>query len=350
MKTITTALLALTAPVVLTANSLTVSIDSLTDPTTFEVAPGSSIDFRYAELIGASANTATHILIEGLIPLEDGGLSYASPYVAVNSGTGAEEDSGIVLMDLPQAVTVPEGSVSSPIVGIIERPQSWDNYTPVLPQSTLGGASGDGSFATEGSLELTLVRGADTFTGTATYTVVDTSTIELDPFTLVNGGTSSTQLSGATLVRDGSVFSGVVTNQEASAPFDSLMFKVVLSGIPDVDGDQIPDIVDDSVEAGGLIVGEFNFTALGYVDGITPDWGYSFVYNYVYVTLDPWFYQFYVGWMYLVDTPSPTARWFYSPDPDLGWMYVEDSWNGGYLKQIVGPDTGVFVPNGFFTP
>ena len=90
-------------------------------------------------------------------------------------------------------------------------------------------------------------------TGTTTYTVVDEETIVIEPFTIsVNAGVSY-DLSGATLLRDDSVFYGTITNLSNGAQYDSLIFSIALTDIPDLDSDGIPDITDSEITASGFI-------------------------------------------------------------------------------------------------
>lgn len=325
-KTTFTLCLTVIAGSPLFSDQLTVSINAFGDPTTFEISEGSSLDLRVRELLpAAGANASTHVLVEGLSPLEDGTLVYASPYQGINADNGEIQDAGVLYLNMPEEASLPAGTVSSPIVGVLQRAGSWDDYGWTAPATSLGGSSGASEYA-EGTLSLTLLRDAESFTGTAAYTVVDTDTIELDPFTLTKDGASSYDLSGTTLLRDGNRFYGTVTNLSDGAAYDSLLFEIELLDIPDLDSDGIPDISDDSVE-GGLPVGEWTRLDFGWVYGWTQDWGVSTYMSYVYVPFYPYVYQVDLGWIYHFSS-NGTDHYFY--DWDLGFILINEGFGGYY--------------------
>lgn len=311
----------------LIGEQLTVSIDSFGDPTSFSITESSSLSLRVSELVAApGTNASTHVLVEGLSPLEEGTLIYASPYQGINSANGEVQDLGVVYLEMPEAATLPAGTVSSPIVGVLQRTGSWSDYSVNMPSSSLGGASGASTYES-GTLDLTLVRGSETFTGSTAYTVVDEDTIELEPMTLAKDGASSIDVSGATLMRDGSQFSGTVTNLSPGAAYDSLLFAIRLTDIPDLDSDGIPDISDGAVEGGGLTVGEWQRLDFSWVFGLDADWGISTYMGYVYVKFYPYVYQVDLGWLYHFGANGDN-HYFY--DWDLGWLLINEGFGGFY--------------------
>jgi hypothetical protein len=316
------------APLPLIGEQLTVSIDAFGDPTTFSITEGNTLNLRVSELMPApGTNASTHVLVEGLSPLEEGTLVYASPYQGINSSNGEVQDTGVVFLEMPEAATLPAGTVSSPIVGVLQRAGSWNDYSLSLPTTSLGGASGASTYDS-GSLDLTLVRGAETFTGSTTYTVVDEDTIELEAMTLVKDGGTSIDVSGAMLLRDGLQFAGTVTNLSPGAAYDSLLFAVRLTNIPDLDSDGIPDISDDSVEPVGLVVGDWNRLDFSWVYGFDPDWGVSTYMGYVYVPFYPYVYQVDLGWLYLFSS-NGNDHYFYSWDLE-SFILINEGFGGFY--------------------
>jgi hypothetical protein len=193
-----------------------------------------------------------------------------------------------------------------------------------FPETSVGGSSGPGDYAS-GTLDLSLTKGAEQFNGTASYEVVDEDTIELDDFSLTKSGPVTYNLSGTTLLRDGNRFYGTVTNLTAGAAYESLLFEIQLTGIPDADLDGIPDI-SDSVISGGLVVGQWSMTPLGYMYGADAQWAYSYYMGFMTMNM-PWVYQASFGWMYFYQAvPAEDAYWFYSPT--LGWVYTKSTWGG----------------------
>lgn len=324
------------------ADQLTVSIDAFGFPGGgFSITEGSTLELLVAELVpAAGTNESTHILIESLSPLEPDTLNFASPYSGINVTTGATQDVGMLYLQMPQGASLPEGTVASPIVGVVERAGSWMDLT--FPQTSVGGASGPGDYAS-GSLELSLTKGLEEFNGAATYEVLDQDTIRLDEFTLTKSGPVTYTLSETTLLRDGSRFYGTVTNMTAGAAYESLLFEIELTNIPDADTDGIPDISDDVID-GGLVVGQWSMTSMGYMYGANADWGYSYYMGFMEMSL-PWVYQASFGWMYLYDADLSTdVVWLYSPT--LGWIYTKTTWGGKFLVN----DGGGWLANHFLKP
>jgi len=342
---------ALTFPILLlTAETMSVSVESFMEPTGFSITEGDDLDLRFSELASPDSNAGTHILLESLSPLAEGSSVYASPYYGLEVASGDIQDEGVVYLDMPVNVELPEGSVSSPIVGIVERSGGWDNFAPNSPASSVGGAEGEGDYENN-SIVLSLVRDSETFSGAVNYTVIDEDTLELDPFSLTKDGTETIELSGATLIRDGNIFSGSVTNLGPDALYDSLLFTIRLADIPDVDNDGVPDISDSEITDSGLVVDDWNTTTFGFVYGLTSDWGWSFVFGYVYVPFEPFLFHPHFGWMAQVEAFENTEtsgfnRWFVSLE-EFGWMFVQDNNGGWFQRNVTGSD---FVWDNFHEP
>jgi hypothetical protein len=330
------------------AQQLTVSIGAFGDPADFMITEGSNLSLRVTELVPApGTNNSTHVLVEGLSPLEADSMVYASPYRGINSTTGDEQDVGVLYLEMPESAALPAGTVSSPIVGVLQRAGPWSNQGLVIPTTSIGGASGASGYDSGAmTMSLTLERGAETFTGTTNYTVVDTNSLEIEPFTLVKDGATSYQLSGAKLMRDGGRFYGTLTNQSAGAGYDSLLFSVELSNIPDVDMDGIPDIVDDSISAVELVPGEWVRLPIGLVYGITGTWGASDELGVVYTGELPFYFSFAAnGW---VTAHQYTGEGHWLHHMDKGWIYVLEGAGGWYWGFPTGSGEGAW--NHFFQP
>jgi hypothetical protein len=328
----------------LMADQMTVSIDGFGAPGGgFSITETSDLSLLVSELVPADGtNQSTHILIESLSPLEPDTLNFASPYSGINVNTGATQDVGVLYLQMPSGSTLPEGTVASPIVGVVERAGSWMDLT--FPETTVGGSSGPGTYAS-GTIDLSLTKGLEQFNGAVAYTVVDEDTIDLEPFSITKSGPVTYDLSGTTLLRDGSRFYGTVTNLSAGAAYESLLFEIQFTGIPDADMYGIPDISDSEI-GGGLVVGQWSMTSLGYMYGSNADWGYSYFLGFLDMNL-PWVYQASFGWMYFYDAvPSEGAYWFYSPT--IGWIYVKG--NGGGKFQTNDGGGGGWISNNFLKP
>lgn len=100
-----------------------------------------------------------------------------------------------------------------------------------------------------------------------------------------------------------------------------------------------------SGETGGLPVGEWTRTAIGWVFGLTPDWGISTYIGYVYMANYPYVYQLHTDWIYHVGTSNEVEHVFY--DWELGWMLASES-NGGwyfaFTEDIQQGEWGRFPP------
>jgi hypothetical protein len=317
-----------------TGEQLQVSIEAFSDPTAFTISGGSNLDLRVSELVpAAGSNTSSHVLIDGLMPLDEETLVYSSPYRGIDASTGEEQDSGLVYLDLPETATLPEGTVSSPIVGVLQRAGSWSEFALQIPTTSVGGASGESQYDGT-SLSLTLERDGELFTGSTAYTVLDENTIDLEPFTLVKDGVTSYDFSGVTLLRDGDRFYGSITNLSTDAAYDSLLFSVSLTDIPDLDSDQIPDISDPEVDGGGVVSlwsgldpanaeGD-KLAGIGWIN----DLNYPFVWHYSIG-----------GYLYVLDEFS-SLNSIYAWDYVNGfWVWTSDFW-GGWHANLDDPSYG----------
>lgn len=318
--------LILAAP--LAAEQLTVAFSGFAQPQGFNIVEGATLDLRVIEQVPApgGTNASTHVLIEGLSPVEEGSLTYASPYRGINSTSGEEQDLGVLYLNLPEGAALPEGTVSSPIVGVVQRSGSWPS--PFTPETALGGAAGSSDIA-ENTIEASVIKGGTTFTGSIPYTVIDTDTIELDPFTLSSGpGGETLNLSGATLVRDGLRFYGTVTNLGDGAAYDALFYSMEFRDIADADSDGIPDLTDDAVAPGGLLVDQWQDLGFSWVYGLTPEWGLSSYMEYIFVPFaPPYIYQSNLEWLYLFSSNGEEHILY---DWELGWILTNEGFGGFY--------------------
>ncbi|HSH09497.1 MAG TPA: hypothetical protein VK995_03865 [Oceanipulchritudo sp.] len=313
------------------ASEMTVSIEGFADPTTFMITETSDLTLRVTELVPASGtNVSTHMLIEGLSPLEEGTSVYASTYSGINVDSGAVQDVGILYLDMPAGSGIPEGTVVSPIVGVVQRTGAWSGFSLTYPSTSVGGSSDPSASYQSGTISMTLIRDQETFIGSTSYTVVDQDTMTLEPFILTKDGTTSYNMSATTMTRDGDRFYGTLTNLSQGAAYDSLLFSIKFTGIPDLDKDGIPDISDSEVVA-GLVIGDWNLTEIGWVYGYTPEWGYSLFMGFVYMDL-PWIYQIYHGWNYLSSSfpLTPQGLGFFMYNVNDSWIYTQDNYGGFY--------------------
>jgi len=329
------------------AGSGSAEIRSFMSVSDFSVV-SSNVDFRFAELVGPSdSNTATHMLIDGLVAVSDGSSVVTSNYRAVDIADGSVQDVGRIYLTLPAQSA--SAGVSSPIVGIVARTGGWDGYTTTSASaSTIGDSAGSISYdADSDSISFSLVRGSQTFTGSTTYTVIDDMTLKLDALTL-SDGSSSYDFYSSVLNYSGADFYGVLDSMDLAASYDSLMFSIGLSGLPDLDQDSIPDITDPSIQSSTgveLVVGEWreNAANLGWLKGLTTDWGSSFVYGYVYVPRFPWVYIYGYGWGYFGGRVG-TNVWLYNTSD--GWIVANDDHTGWYQYQT---SPGVWLWGNFIT-
>lgn len=288
------------------------------------------LEFRFAPMAGAAAaGDATHVLLRGLRALDAGSDVYESGYEAINLGAGTRLDVGTVYMQLPET-SLPENSVASPIVGVIRREGSWDDFGPQTPQTTIGGASGVSTYdpAAE-TMSLSLSRNGQTISGTVRYTVVDTETLVLEaPIALTAAG-DTYNFHQAVLYREGGRFYGALQSADLSVDYDSLLFAVELSGFPDVDGDGIPDIVDPDAAFPplDLEVGTWVWDPrIGYLRAANERWAESRQLGWVYYEAFPWVYHVDLGWIGyvrndIVSNPEGTQWTYYQQDGYFIWFW-----------------------------
>lgn len=339
----------LLAPVLNAAQSFTAGIEPFRSLTSFDSVL-MDLEFRVAPMAGtASAGEATHVLLRGLRALDAGSDVFESGYEAINLDAGTRLDVGTVYMQLPDT-TLPEGSVASPIVGVIRREGSWDGFGPQTPNTTIGGASGTSTYNPDTeTMSLNLSRNGQAITGTVNYTVVDTETLVLEaPVTLTADG-NTYNFHEAVLFREGGRFYGALQSADLSVDYDSLLFAVELSGFPDVDGDGIPDIVDPDATFPplDLDVGEWVWDPrIGYLRAANDRWAESSQLGWVYYEAFPWVYHLDLGWIGYVrhDTvanPEGTQWtyfqqngyfvWFWStPEEAQSFFFYSDSSASGW--------------------
>lgn len=323
----------------LSAQSVTVSVNAFGDPASFTFSGSNSLDLRVAELIPASGtNTSTHVLVESLTPLEEGQPVYTSTYQGINASTGAVQDAGVLFMTLPLDTALPVGTVASPIVGVIQRAGSWADYGLQVPSSSIGGASGSSTIGGS-SIGLNLSRGSEAFTGEVAFTIVNSDEVQFEPFTVTKDGATSYSLSGGTLMRDGNRFYATVTNLSAGAAYDSLIFELEMTNISDVDGDGIPDLVDTAISGTGtpvLVPGEYVQFPFGQVFGITQTRGTTSYMGDVFLD-----YYNQGGFLYQADLQYFVVYYSYGQNHffysyTLGWIWTSEVFGGWYYNYATG--------------
>ena len=333
----------------LCADQLTVTIDGfgVPDETLFKITETETLSLRVSELVPSDGpNSSTHMLIEGLSPLEDGTLVYASTYAGINVDSGETQDSGVLYLEMPEGSGLPEGTVASPIVGVVQRSGGWDDYSLSFPPTSVGGSAGSGDYDT-GSISLSLSRNSDLFTGTATYAVLDADTLTIEPFTLSENAGLSYDMSGATLIRDGGKFVGTLTNLSNGAVYDSLIFALELTDIPDVDLDGVPDISDDSIEAGdNTFITWFN-------QGDSTTLQYD---NTLAIDADQWHWSYYFKGMFHAPSVAETTIWmrefgsFFYFAVDSGLGSPAGVWTYGFDFPVDGSGTWTWIAGNNFAP
>jgi hypothetical protein len=321
----------------LSASEMTVKIHPFSIPGTFNFVD-SDVGFLFSEMASAGAeNNATHMLIEGLIPIEAGSNIVASSYKAIDLSSGSIQDVGMVMLTLPAGAQPPSGSVASPIVGIVQRQGAWSNFNPSpVTSTTVGASQGAGNYdAAAGTLQLSLSRNSETFTGSTTYSVVNINTIEMDAFTLTSGS-SNFGFEASTLVRDQSRFYGTLLASDSSVGYDSLLFSIEFVNIPDVNGDGIPDIVDPFAQPGlNLVAGQWtHHGGIGNVYGVTADWAFSPYVGFFNAASFPRIYTANHGWMTFISRMQTNYVWLHSPS--LGWVFADVRQNGRFRANPAG--------------
>jgi hypothetical protein len=311
------------------ADSLDVQIRPFLEPTTSFGFFNPAVSFRFAELTpDFTPNEATHILVQGLAPIEADPAVLAGGYEAVNLASGAIQDVGMVYLNLPAGAQLPEGTAASPIVGIIQRNGAWSATLPAAPASTtVGDTAGTGMYnVVSGSLTLNLSRGSTGFTGQTRYMTVDADTIELEAFSIATGS-SSYAFGPARLVRDGDRFYGTITSTDATVGFDSLLFAVELNNLADHDSDGIPDLVDPKVPGLTLPMVQgiwLEHAVVGPYYPVNSEWAWSPKLGFFHAMSYPFIYQPQHGWMAVVTRISNNEIWLYSPATGYGWFGADE--------------------------
>lgn len=306
-------------PLILQAGDLTISV------TPFQTAQGflTEREFRFLqteELVPAEQNTATHILIEGLLPVSEATPNVvSSPYTAININTGAEQDKGHVTLELP-ASTPEEGVVTSPIVGIVQRNGSWSQLTTTPVSSHVGNSSGPSTYdagakTIQFSLQRTVNNVPESITGTATYSTDGESTVTLAPFSLtVNQQTFD--FPQTILYRTGNTFAGELPATLPPANFDpdSALYFLSLVDNTDSDGDSIPDLIDSDLTGGSWIS-----SAVVQGDGSYLNWNGQFYFLEAGKTDRTWTYHFQHGYWYVYSNGANNAFFL---DYQLDWLWA----------------------------
>jgi hypothetical protein len=274
----------------------------------------SDVQLRFTELAPADGtNNSTHILIDGLVPVESGSDVLTSNYRGIDIATGDEYDVGQVTLTLPSGAST--SGASSPIVGIVARntptdSSGWSAYaTASLSGTDIGGSTGtiDIDTTTSGTMTFAMTSPNGALTGTANYTVVDENTIDVEAFDLTDpSGTYG--FAPMTLVMMGSSYYGVMMSTTANLPddYDSLMYTLRIGA-------------SDADTWGGYSV-TTNPDGSRWADA-TGDW-----YGYLNIDNDPFLYSFEMDvWMFM---PEPSAgangAWGYifkkgAASPVAGW-------------------------------
>lgn len=346
------------APMGLSAASFTASIESFRSLRNFDSLP-SSLDLRVAALAGKDESAgSTHVLLRGLMPLSGAPGTYASAYQAINVNDDGDRDGGTIYLKMPED-NLPEGAVASPVVGIVSRAGSWDDFGPLVPTTTVGGSSGTSSYDADArTIQFSLRRGGVTFTGSAAYSVVDVDTLELAPFALTSGGLTH-NFHDAVLYREDQRFYGLLESADLGADYNSLLFAVELADFPDVDGDSIPDISDPDVDGGGSNDANPEYYddstvhwiyyfgggwSLWIADNFNSNWGFLYVgenYN-PEAGVSGWAFHLDRGWVYFFDGSVTSHVFVFSID--LGWLVASEGYGAGQYYRYDTDDFETWVP------
>lgn len=314
------------------AQELVVSVDSMLNPTSFHLNQQLDLDVRVLET-EKSGDATTHLLIEGLERYSDDAPAnvVTSNYEGINASTGAPQERGIIQLTLPNGALDSSGT-ASPIVGVVARSGPWSDFGVQPSDTVLGGQSGLSEFSTSSNLEGTLnVSISGGFSATVNYTVQSATQLDLEGFTLSNGGTSRSFFP-TTLTWNGDrrqYVGPLMTADDYTVDlYDSTFFTLRLSNIPDVDRDGIPDIADTSVEPTlPVTMGDWaSDDRLGAFQGITSEWAYSTKIGFFTPGTFPWIYQAHYGWLrFETRLPSPDNHvvWYYSKSAS-SWVYVNE--------------------------
>ncbi len=303
----------------LQAGNLSVSI------TPFQSAEGflEERQFRFLQtetLVPVEQNTATHILIEGLLPVSaDTPHVVSSSYTAININTGAEQDKGHVLLELPPS-TPEEGVVTSPIVGIVQRNGSWSQLNTSPVPSNVGNSMGSSVYdpvakTIQFSLQRTVNNVQENIAGTASYSTDGQSTLILSPFSLtVNQQTFD--FPQTILYRNGRTFAGELPATLPPTNFDpnSALYFLSLIDNTDSDADNIPDLIDADAPSETWLS-----NAVVQPDGSYSNWNGQFYLLESGKTDRTWTYHTQHGFWYVHSNGKNSAFFF---DYQLNWVWT----------------------------
>lgn len=318
-----------------------VATEAFLEPSSSFSFASSVSDLRVTDLAdAATTDQTTHILIEGLVPIEAGSSVVTSSYRGINLSSGATTEVGSLYFTMPSGST--SSSATSPIVGIVARSGTWDDFNPTTPNSTLGGGQGDVSVSggETGTVTLSILKGSTTYNGTADFTVLDEKSVELSDFAL-SAGSSSIEFYGTVLSLWGGEYYGVV-QAKAPSDFNSTMLTLRFLDMPDGDNDGIPDWTDDSSGFTPPPVGEWKYTSeLGWAFGLQGNvWARSYNFGNVYFPNFPWLYVQgppsgpTMGWVRFIRRDDSSGDVFlYSAK--LGWLFTRDDLGGWYYSYSI---------------
>lgn len=304
-----------------------VSIKPFLTPGPFEFVEA-DLGFRFAELASWSTpenNTATHMIVTGLLPATGAANVHASNYEAVDIGSGEVQDAGVFYVTLPEGIQNSAPDLASAIVGVVPRQGPWSNYSPSAPsQTTIGGATGTAALSGN-SLTLNIHRNGQSGSASIPFSYFDADTIELGEFNLNFGG-GNYSFDASVLVREGERFAGAIASADP-VEYQSLMFVLELSG---------GSIGEIPLETGRWI----HDHRLGYLYGVGSGWARSVDYGWLKLGDFPWVYHPNLGWLHYQLGSSSSSLWFYSPG--LEWIYVPENRNGTFLHSSADWEIGNF--------
>lgn len=315
-----------------------------------------SVDARIAPLFSVvpdSRNDATHILIEGLTPLQPGSNTLVSNFSAYNLETQQIRDGGTLFLTADPNAQLPATSVASPIVGLVRRDAPFSAFSSTRPVAEVGGSSGASSFSVAPrTLNVSTQRNSQMFTGSVGLEVVDANTIQMTD-DLVIGGFSYRP---ATLVRDGLRFYGLLEPRAAQVDYNASLLVIELTGLTDSNGDGIPDISDAAFD-GTVIIGDIQLAAgsslqhpvLGGLVGTSAEgWANSNFLSNVFVSeftnTERWVFSESIGWLWMAPTAGTAADGIWSYSPESGWLHTNSNWQGLFMLF----EPGVAGSVGFF--
>ncbi|KAF0094746.1 MAG: hypothetical protein E1N59_1750 [Puniceicoccaceae bacterium 5H] len=291
-------------------------------PSLDSVLSGASLDYMVTG--NTAGTTSSHILVTGMVPVGSSTTVYTGDYRGVDLSTGNESDMGKVVLTLPNPVSVPEGSVSSPIVAVIPRSGDWPDSMP--SGNPLSGYNGNSTGdTTEQTLTLSVETDTATYSGTANYTVIDQNTLELDGFTL-SDGSNSWQMESTTLDRVNVDLQGYLSVSDPSNATDMEVTSLHLSALPDQDTDLIPDFMDEDVGPvptwTPTTTGEYvlNPRTFGWFYNDDNEWSYAEGTGWIFRRDFPWFYHPNWGWVYFLERERNSAKTYLFLEAGNTWL------------------------------